>query len=123
MRKLAFVLAEISLALDFIITFSVVLNLNWVRTWAAGGQYETFPMSVRLVYIFQALFALVVAWLGWKIRDGVTNESDAKFALVVICIYVISIFSQVISKSAHERLNAIPAALIAWGFFTLRKPK
>ena len=123
MRKLAFILAEISLAIDFIITFSVVLNLGWVRIWAAGGQYETFPISIRLAYIFLSLFALVVARLGWKIREGVANESDAKFALVVICIYGISIFSQLSSKSAHERLNAIPAALIAWGFFTLRQAK
>jgi len=123
MRKIAFVLAEISLAIDFVITTSVVLNLSWVRTWAAGGQYETFPTSVRLVYIFQALFALAVARLAWKIRNGVTSEGDSKFALVVICIYAISIFSQLVSKSSHERLNAIPAALIVWGFLTLRKPE
>lgn len=120
-KKVAFVVTAISLAVDLIIVASVVLNLAWVRTYAAGGQYTTFPTNVRVMYIFQVGFVLVVGWFLWKIRNGAQNVSDSKFALAVLCIYAISTASQIISKSPHERLNAIPAALIMWGFFVLRK--
>lgn len=120
-KKLAFAVAAICIAIDFITVFSVVLNLSWVRTHAAGGQYETFPTYIRGMYFFQALFALVVGWFAWKIRNGVKSQSDSNFALVIICIYAISTFSQIFSRTPSERWNAIPALLIVWAFTVLRK--
>jgi len=121
-RSSALYLTLFCVVLDFITVFSVVLNLSWVRTHAAGGQYQSFPTYVRTMYFFQALFALLVLWFTWKIRDGVKSQSDSNFALVIICIYAISVFSQLFSRTANERWNAIPALLIVWGYSVHRKP-
>ena len=120
-RNIAYYLTQICVAIDFIIVASVVLNLSWVRTHAAGGQYTSFPTYVRTMYFFQALFALLIAWFTWKIRDGVKSQSDSNFALVIMCIYAISTFSQLLSRTASERWNAIPALLIVLGYNVLRR--
>ena len=121
-KKLAFIVAAICVAFDFVTVFSVVLNLDWVNTHAAGGQYTTFPTFVRGMYLFQTAFAAIVGWFTWKVRDGVKSHSDSNFALAIVCIYAISSFSQIFSRSANERWNAIPALLIVWAFTVLRKP-
>jgi hypothetical protein len=120
-RKVILLATGVALFIDFITVLSVVLNLAWVRTFAAGGQYSTFPGSIRFMYLFQVALVLVIAGFAWKIRNGLTSPSDSNFALVITCIYAISVAAQLVSKSSHERLNAIPAALIAWGFYELRK--
>jgi hypothetical protein len=120
-KKIALIITAISLLVDFVTVLSVSLNLKWVRTFAAGGQYTTFPGSVRIMYLFQAALVIVIAGFAWKIRNGLTGQSDKNFALVITLIYGISTVSQLISKSPHERWNAIPAALIAWGFYALRR--
>ena len=122
-RKLALVLCAVALVIDFIEVVSVMLNLSWVRTYAAGGQYTTFPGSVRVMYIFQVGFVIAVSVFLWKIRNGLKSSSDTNFALVVACIYAISAASQLVSKSSHEKLNVIPAAILIWGFLTLRRAK
>jgi hypothetical protein len=121
MKKLSVLLTAVALLVDFVMVLSVTLNLAWVRSYAAGGQYTTFPGSVRFMYVFQVGFVLAVAWFLWKVKDGLESQSDSNFALAVICIYAISAVSQLFSKSAHERLNFIPAAIIMWGFYSLRK--
>jgi hypothetical protein len=121
MKKLSVFLTAIALLVDFVMVLSVTLNLTWVRSYAAGGQYTTFPGSVRFMYVFQVGFVVAVAWFLWKVKDGLKSHSDSNFALAVICIYAISAASQLFSKSAHERLNFIPAAIIMWGFYSLRK--
>ena len=120
-RKIAVGLSAFALLLDFVIVTSVTLNLAWVRTYAAGGQYTSFPGSVRFMYLFQVGFVVAVGIFLWKIRDGMKSQTDSNFALAVICIYAISAASQLFSKSSHERLNFIPAAIIMWGFYVLRK--
>jgi hypothetical protein len=121
MKKISVLLTAIALLIDFVMVLSVTLNLAWVRSYAAGGQYTTFPGSVRFMYVFQVGFVIAVAWFLWKVKDGLQSPSDSNFALAVICIYAISAASQLFSKSTHERLNFIPAAIIMWGFYSLRK--
>ena len=120
-RKIAIALSAIALLVDFVIVTSVTLNLAWVRTYAAGGQYTSFPGSVRFMYLFQVGFVIAVSIFLWKIRNGMNSQTDSNFALAVICIYAISAASQLFSKSSHEKLNFIPAAIIMWGFYVLRK--
>jgi hypothetical protein len=73
------------------------------------------------MYIFQVGFVIAVGAFLWKIRNGLKSSSDSNFALVVACIYAISAAAQLVSKSSHEKLNVIPAAILIWGFLTLRK--
>ena len=53
-RSLWYLLAQLSLVVNVAILFSVTLNLDWVRTRAAGGQFDEFPVVIRVVYLLMA---------------------------------------------------------------------
>lgn len=113
--------AELSLFYNVIILISVALNLDWVRTRAAGGQFETFPSTVRWLYFLMTLTMLYLMPLLWTSRDKNLPAKDAKLARLISYAFFISTFFQLISKSMDERWNAIPALIIAFAFLRLSK--
>ena len=113
--------AELSLFYNVIILISVALNLDWVRTRAAGGQFETFPGTVRWLYFLMTLTMLYLMPLLWTSRDKNLPAKDAKLARLISYAFFISTFFQLISKSMDERWNAIPALIIAFAFLRLSK--
>lgn len=113
--------AEFSLFYNVIILISVTLNLDWVRTRAAGGQFETFPSTVRWLYFLMALTMLYLMPLLWTNRDKNLPPKEAKLARLISYAFFVSTFFQLISKSMDERWNAIPALIIAFAFLRLSK--
>lgn len=113
--------AELSLIYNIVILASVALNLDWVRTRAAGGQFDTFPITVRLLYVVMALMMVYLMPLLWVNQNGGLSEKDAKFARLIGYVFVISTFFQLISRSADERWNAIPAVIIAVAFISIAR--
>ena len=113
--------AEFSLFYNVIILISVTLNLDWVRTRAAGGQFETFPSTVRWLYFLMALTMLYLMPLLWTNRDKNLPPKEAKLARLISYAFFVSTFFQLISKSMDERWNAIPALIIAFAFLRLAK--
>lgn len=113
------VAAEISLVYNILILVSVALNLDWVRTRAAGGQFETFPGTFRILYALMALLMIYLMALLWHHRNGLTNDKDAKMAKLIGFTFVVSAFLQLLSKSTDEQWNAIPAIILAFTFFKL----
>jgi len=58
------------------ILISVVMNLSWVETRAAGGQYTDFPISIRILYLFMAIgTAILVFYLRKLTSDRVTSQT------------------------------------------------
>lgn len=115
--------AEISLLYNILILISVALNLDWVRTRAAGGQFETFPGTVRWLYLLMTLTMLYLMPLLWSNRARSLPEKDAKLARWISYAFFVSTFFQLISKSSDERWNAIPAIIIAFAFLQLSKKR
>ena len=113
--------AELSLFYNIVILISVALNLDWVRTRAAGGQFETFPGTVRWLYFMMTLTMLYLMPLLWTNREKILPAKDAKLARLISYAFFISTFFQLISKSMDERWNAIPALIIAFTFLRLSK--
>lgn len=114
-------LSLISLAYNVVILFSVTLNLDWVRTRAAGGQYSNFPIGIRFVYLFMASFMIFLIGMLWNHRSAPMDANGPKVARLVGYTFFVSTFFQIISRSADERWNAIPALIIAVTFILLSR--
>lgn len=101
-------LARLSLLYNSLILASVTLDLDWVRTRAAGGNFDHFPLTIRALYAVQTCFTLFLIWY-------VTRASQ-RWAKILTFVFAFSTLLQLISRSPDERWNAIPAALIAVAF-------
>jgi uncharacterized integral membrane protein len=115
MRVRSFLLIAVILSLIFniVILVLVVLNNDWVRTRAAGGQFTDFPLVIRFIYFIMALLTIsFLVWL-WRVRDKALTQSQQKFAKYVRYLFFVSTVFQLISRSPDERWNAIPAIIIA----------
>ena len=115
--------AELSLTYNIILLFSVSLNYDWVRTRAAGGGFDSFPMIIRVTYFFMAAFMGVLMFWLWDKRNGINTIRGYRFATVLAVLFSISTLMQLISQSSDERWNAIPAAILAITFWVLRNKK
>lgn len=115
--------AQFSLFVNSTILVSVVLNLDWVRTRAAGGQFDNFPLALRIIYFLMFIFMIsIMIWL-WDNRKGSLTQRGTKFAKFLWVLFSISTLTQLISRSADERWNALPAVILAITFFKLAKQK
>lgn len=116
LRWITVLLAQIALALNIAILVSVSLDLDWVRTRAAGGQFDEFPVAIRIIYLAMAIGTLLLMrFLG--ILYGEPTNRQRNVAKWLGLLFLLSTFTQLISRSPDERLNAIPAVIIAYAFF------
>lgn len=112
-RSFLLVAASLSLIFNVVILFLVVLNNDWVKTRAAGGQFVDFPLAIRFVYFIMTLLTIsLLVWL-WRVKNKTLNNSQQKFAKYVSYLFFVSTVFQLISRSPDERWNAIPAITIA----------
>lgn len=111
--------AELSLLYNFAVLLSVALNLDWVRTRAAGGQYESFPPTLRIVYFIMSAFMITLAVWLWDHKDQDLDLNSRKLAKILAITFVVSTIFQLISRSPDERWNAIPAMILAATFWKL----
>ena len=121
MKQKAYLIYASLLALiyNFVILISVALNQEWVRTRAAGGQYETFPITIRVIYFLMSIFmATLMLWL-WDHRNQSLNPQSRRLARILGYTFVVSTFLQIISQSPDERWNAIPALVLAVTFLMM----
>ena len=121
-RLQVLVIASIaSLLYNFAILLAVGLNLEWVRTRAAGGQYETFPVAIRIVYFVMSSFmGTLIFWL-WDHRNQILDGPSRRLAKIFSLTFAISTVFQLASRSADERWNAIPATILAITFWLLSR--
>ena len=115
------VLAQFSLAINIAILVSVVLNLDWVKNHAAGGQYTSFPIWIRIIYLFMTLVMVFLILMLQKHKQSPVSPKGPLISKIISWVFVVSTFLQLISKSSAERWNAIPAAIIALTFYMLSK--
>lgn len=112
MKSLIKPLLAISLLWNVYLVLGVILNQSYALTRAAGGQFETFPEGIRVAYLFTLAILIYQALLFF---------TEVKRPVWIYKIFfflgVASTFVNTISRSSNERWNAIPAAVIAYGFY------
>ena len=114
-------LSILSLIFNAAILFSVTLNLDWVRTRAAGGQYENFPIGIRFVDFLMGIFMLFLIAMLWNYRKKPMDEKGPVVTRIIGYTFFISMFFQIASRSMDERWNAIPAGILAVTFIALSR--
>lgn len=114
-------LSLLSLLYNAAILISVTINLDWARTRAAGGQFKEFPIGVRFVYLLMAIFMLFLIVMLWNHRDKPMDAKGPMVTRIIGYTFFLSMFFQLISRSANERWNAIPAAILAVTFILISR--
>lgn len=115
------ILVTVSMAWNLALVLGVVFNKSFALTRAAGGQYENFPTAIRVAYVVTA------SLLIWQYRTllnlwGHRSVNPTWFPRLFLIISLISALVNAISRSSAERWNAIPALIIAYGFWSATRP-
>ncbi len=113
--------AQISLLFNAALLTSVSLNLDWAKTRAAGGQFDNFPIAVRVIYLLMAIAMLYLISFIKNFERQPISIKHRKLARIFGYLFSLSTLVQLISRSADERWNAIPAAIITAAFFAIYK--
>ena len=103
----------IASAWSLFIVSLVVLNVEWALPRAAGGQFEAFPLWLRLLYVVNvALLSLqIFAYVKQRLR----------MMQFFFWLSLASAAVNLISRSPLERWNALPAAISAFSIFVLMR--
>ena len=112
MKSILKPLLGISLIWNFYLVIGVILNQSYALTRAAGGQYESFPTGIRIAYLVTLTILIYQALLFFTKVNRPTWIYKVFFLLGILSFLV-----NAISRSINERWNAIPAAVIAYGFY------
>ena len=114
-------LAQLSLLYNAALLLSVTLNLDWAKPRAAGGQFETFPLSIRVIYFGMFIGMIFLLLFLRRHRNTPLQGPEIRLARILALVFAASTIIQLISRSPQEQTNGIPALLIAATFFLLSK--
>jgi hypothetical protein len=123
MKKFFPVFVYLSFAWNLFLVIGVVCGASYALERAAGGQYQSFPMTIRVIYIFTTLLILYQLFIFVQFQRK--NLIAKIWVLKMFCLVgVLSIVVNLASRSTLERWNALPALLITLAFFSqLKKEK
>jgi hypothetical protein len=115
-NPLVFAIVLLSFAWNVFLLIGVVLNLGFVHTRAAGGQFTDFPTGIRVAYVLQLALVAYQVWIFKLIfhSDPVKPSWTPK---LFFTLGILGILANAASRSANERWNVIPAAIITWSFW------
>lgn len=116
MSSLVFVAVFLSFAWNIFLLVGVVLNIGFVHTRAAGGQFTEFPTALRIVYLFQLALVIYQAWI-FKLIFNAESIKIKWLPKFFVILGVLGILLNAASPSADERVNVIPAIIITWSFW------
>ena len=120
MKRIFKVAVLLSFTWNLALVVGVVLNAGYALPRAAGGQFESFPMGIRFLYVSQTLVLLYQIYVYLQIMQ---NKSVKPVWVPKAFAYLglVSVFMNAISRSTQEQINVIPASIIAVAFFVASK--
>lgn len=116
MRQIFRIAVYISFIWNLVLVIGVVLGSKFALPRAAGGQFDSFPIAIRVLYVFTTIFVIY----QFVISIRFFQKSIIEKLWILRILTIISIFSAVInllSPSSLEKWNSIPALIIASSFF------
>ena len=109
-----------SFAWNLYLVCGVMLGATYALDRAAGGQFEVFPSSIRIIYVVNLAVILYQVFIFNRyVFDKKIRPQWIVKAFVFIG--VLGILANAASRSANERWNVIPASIITYAFFTILK--
>jgi hypothetical protein len=113
---IVFVIVLLSFAWNAFLLIGVVLNLGFVHTRAAGGQFIEFPTEIRVVYFLQLALVIYQVWI-FKLIFHSDSVKPNWIPKLFFTLGILGILANAASRSSNERWNVIPAAIITWSFW------
>ena len=116
MKKFLPVFVYLSFAWNLFLVIGVVFGASYALERAAGGQYESFPSLIRVIYVFNTLFVIyqLFVFIQFQKKYALAKISVLKlFCLVGSLSFVVNLAS----RSPLERWNTVPALFITLAFF------
>ena len=124
MKKLIPALVFASFAWSLYLVVGVVLGADYALTRAAGGQFDSFPTYLRILYLINTV---VIVWQVVVYMRLLQNKAIKPVWTLkaFVILGAIGTLANAASRSADERWNVIPAAVITWAFwyYGVRKEK
>lgn len=114
--RFVFLLVLLSFAWNAFLLIGVVLNLEFVHSRAAGGQFTDFPTSIRLIYVLQLALVAYQVWI-FKLIFYSYPVKPKWIPKLFFALGILGILANAASISSNERWNVIPAAIITWSFW------
>jgi len=115
-NPIAFVIVLIAFAWNLALLVGVVFNLSYAHSRAAGGKYTDFPVGIRFVYFLQFILVAYQV-LIFKLIFHTEMVKPMWLPKIFFLIGILGTLVNGASRSANERLNVIPAAIITWSFW------
>ena len=120
MKKLIPALVFASFAWSLYLVVGVVLGADYALTRAAGGQFDSFPTYLRLLYL---LNTAVIVWQVVVFTRLLQNKAIKPVwtLKVFVILGALGTLANAASRSADERWNAIPMLITTIVFWNYRK--
>ena len=115
-NPLVFAIVLLSFVWNVFLLLGVVLNLGFVHTRAAGGQFTDFPTGIRVAYVMQLALVAYQVWI-FKLIFHSDPVKPSWIPKLFFTLGILGILANAASRSANERWNVIPAAIITWSFW------
>ena len=115
-NPIVFVIVLLPFAWNAFLLIGVVLNLDFVHTRAAGGQFIEFPTEIRVVYFLQLALVIYQVWI-FKLIFHSDSVKPNWIPKLFFTLGILGILANAASRSSNERWNVIPAAIITWSFW------
>jgi hypothetical protein len=111
-----FITVLLAFAWNISLLVGVVFDAGFAHSRAAGGQFESFPMGIRIAYGLELALILYQVWI-FKLIFHTDPARPTWTPKVFFILGVIGIILNAASRSANERWNVIPAFIITWAFW------
>ena len=106
----------VSMIWNMYLVIGVVFGASYALHRAAGGQFTSFPASIRISYVLTFAILVWQAIVYVRLTRGMSVH-PAWSVKVLFYVEAASFFVNLVSRSSLERWNAIPAGIVAYVFY------
>ena len=111
-----------SFAWSLYLVIGVVLDADYALTRAAGGQFDSFPMYLRFLYLIN--LAVIVWQVAVFLRLVQNKVVKPNWTLrVFVIVGALGTLANGISRSANERWNVIPLLITTLTFWNYQRKR
>ena len=122
MKRLINLSVFASFAWSLYLVIGVVLDADYALTRAAGGQFDSFPMYLRFLYLIN--LAVIVWQVAVFLRLVQNKVVKPNWTLrVFVIVGALGTLANGISRSANERWNVIPLLIITLTFWNYQRKR
>ena len=122
MKRLINLSVFASFAWSLYLVIGVVLDADYALTRAAGGQFDSFPMYLRFLYLIN--LAVIVWQVAVFLRLVQNKVVKPNWTLrVFVIVGALGTLANGISRSANERWNVSPLLITTLTFWNYQRKR